>query len=161
MKKLFLLGFAALLISCQNPKIEYNYPQNPENIRKQRAGKFFDNSLTKIQEDSQKKPVNQTKSNALWLASIEVISALLPISVVDEKSGLIVTEWYADEQNKNERIKINLLVKGKEIKQENLALTIFKQKRDGIGNWHDETSSGITAKLISGKIIEKAQSYQK
>ncbi len=163
MKKLILLSFLALISACQNSKVDYKYPENPENIRNGRAGKFFDNkNLLSIQDETPaQKPVVK---NQLWLASVEIISALLPIDVADQDSGLIVTEWYKDGQNKDDhqgnRIKINLLIKGSEVKKENLVLTIFRQVRNDRGVWVDEqsTSQSLTAHMIRDKIIDKAQS---
>lgn len=161
MKKLILLSFLTLIFSCKNNVIDYSYPDNPENIRKQRAGKFYDNiSLFNGGKADDKKVVNKKTSSPIWLASIEVISALLPISTIDENSGLIITEWYQDGQNKNDRIKINLLVKGSEAKKENLILTIFRQTKDSKGMWIDEQSNNqsLSTQMIKDKIIDKAQS---
>ncbi|MES2677625.1 MAG: DUF3576 domain-containing protein [Pseudomonadota bacterium] len=159
MKKLILLSFLALIASCQNSKIDYNYPDSPENIRNKRAGKFFDNQnlLTSQVEKPAQKPVVK---NQLWLSSVEIISALLPIDVADQDSGLIVTEWYKEGQTKDSRIKINLLVKGADAKKENLILTIFRQTKNDRGVWTDEqsTSQSLSAQMIRDKIIEKANS---
>ncbi len=159
MKKLILLSFLALISACQNSKVDYNYPENPENVRNNRAGKFFDNKNLLSNKDN--KPVQKAVAkNQLWLASVEIISALLPIDVADQDSGLIVTEWYKDGQNRDNRIKINLLVKGSEVKKENLVLTIFRQIKNDRGVWVDEqsTSQSLSAQMIRDKIIEKAQS---
>ena len=89
MKKLILLSFLTLLVACQNSKIDYTYPENPENIRKQRAGKFFDNDgvvggkKTGEQKAGEQKPNEQKKAHPLWLSSVGVIISLLPISAVD------------------------------------------------------------------------------
>ena len=167
MKKLILLSFLAILSACKNADVNYKYPENPENIRKERAGKFFDNISLFDGKNTDQKASNKTvskvdskNSSPIWLASIEIISSLLPISTIDETSGLIVTEWYQDGQNQSDRIKINLLVKGKEAKKENLLLTIFRQTKDAKGVWIDEQSNNqsISVQMIKDKIIAKAQS---
>jgi hypothetical protein len=63
-------------------------------------------------------------------------------------------------QNKDERIKINLLVKGEEVKKENLVLTIFKQTKNFKGSWVDSQPSNKTlaTQMIADKIIEQAKS---
>jgi hypothetical protein len=161
MKKLILLSIAVILTACQNSKVDYSYPDSPENIRNQRAGKFFGDITLfdgnkKDNQDSKK----SASKNQLWLASIEVISGLLPLNTADESSGLIITEWYNQGANSNERIKINLLVKGSEPKPENLALTIFKQVKDKKDVWVDQqsTNQSLSAKLIKDKILEKVKS---
>lgn len=162
MKKLIILALSALLICCQNSKIDYSYPENPDIIRRQRYGKFFDDiTLFGGKKEQEEKVTKKSEvKNPLWQASIEVIGELLPIAIADSNSGLITTEWYQDGKNQGKRIKINLLVKGKEIKKENLTLSIFKQNKDKKDNWVDEKSAdqSLTADLIKGKIIEHAYS---
>jgi len=158
----FLGFFLGLVFSCQNNPVDYSYPENPENIRKKRAGKFFDN-VSFVDKKSEQKIVDKSykkTSSPLWVSSIEVISALLPLSTIDENSGLIITEWYQVDKISNNRIKINLLVKGKEPIKENLILTIFRQTKNDAGVWVDEQSANqsLSVQMIKDKIIEKSQS---
>jgi hypothetical protein len=161
MKIIFIISLISLVSACQNSSIDHTYPENPENIRKQRAGKFFDDVtfFDKKSKNQSQNSTKQTNQSKLWIASLEVIGALLPIDAADQNSGLIVTEWYQDGENKNQRIKINLLVKGFEIKQENLLLSIFRQSKNSKGNWDDEksTSNSLSAQMIKEKIIQKAK----
>lgn len=157
MEKLVLFSFLACIFSCQYNSIDYSYPENPENIRKQRAGKFFDGKKAVDKIDK------RTSSSPLWVASIEIIGALLPIATIDQNSGLIITEWYQGEKNQSnsqsDRIKINLLVKGREPKKENLVLTIFRQTKNDQAVWVDELSDqSLFSKMIKDKIIEKSKS---
>ncbi|MFT6259318.1 MAG: hypothetical protein ACJA0S_001308 [Rickettsiales bacterium] len=160
MKIILIISLLSLFCACQNSKIDYDYPENPENIRQKRAGKFFDD-ITVFDEKSETKPQNtqiKTADNKLWMASLEVIGALLPIDAADQNSGLIITEWYQDGGNENQRIKINLLLKGSSIRKENLLLSIFKQSKNSKGEWDDEKSTGesLSAQMIKEKIIQKA-----
>lgn len=160
MKKIIIL-VAVLLASCKSSKIDYSYPEDPNLARKERAGKFFDDItfFGKKADKKENKSEKITVENSLWLASSEVIAQLLPISAIDASSGLIVTEWYQDSSNQNRRIKINLLVKGKEIVKENLVLSIFKQQKDKKGNWVDEKSDeqNLSSQLIKDKILDRAK----
>ena len=163
MKKLILLSFLTLIFSCQNNPVDYSYPENPINVRRQRPGKFFDNIKVFDNKKAEQKivdKIDKKTSSPIWVASIEVISALLPISTADENSGLIITEWYQDGKSPNDRIKINLLVKGKESIKENLILTIFRQTKNDQGVWVDEQSANqsLSAQMIKDKIIEKTKS---
>ena len=163
MKKIFLLTLATLLFACQNAQIEYNYPENPENVRKQRAGKFFDDITLfddKKTNQNNTKIVNQDSKNQLWISSLEVVGGILPIALADEKSGLIVSEWYQNAKNPNQRIKVNLLVQGSQPIAENLSLTIFSQNKDNQGQWIQKQldSNGASSQMIKSKIISKTQS---
>lgn len=119
MKKLLSLLMMFYLISCSQPKIDYEYPQDPAIARRSRAGGFLRNSFTfsgkKVQDQNKVNPkiddAKTTQNNPLWLASFEVISNLLPIATADYNAGIIVTDWYQKEKNVNERMKISLLIK--------------------------------------------------
>lgn len=166
MKLIIIISLISIVAACKNSTIDHTYPENPENIRKQRAGKFFDDitffdgKSKKETQDKSQAVIKPTRQNKLWISSLEVIGGLLPIDAADRNSGLIITEWYQDGGNKNQRIKINLLVKGSEIKKENLLLSIFKQSKNSKGSWDDEKthSNSLSAQMIKEKIIQKARS---
>ncbi len=161
-QKLFLT--IILLSSCSKADIKYEYPENPDIVRKSRAGKYFNNDLvlfgqTKNSQSSNSKTFEaKEKTYPLWSASLEVIGDLLPISAVDINSGVILTDWYQDPEDKKNRIKINLLVKSREIKADSLVISIFRQKLNSKQNWQDDRSSNdLSARLIKAKIIERAK----
>ena len=67
-------------------------------------------------------PVN----SYLWRASIETIN-FMPLSSTDPFAGTMITDWYTSEKNLNERCKLNIFVKGKDLKSENLEVLSFCQ----------------------------------
>ena len=158
---LFVISLA--ISSCSSPKIDPTYPENPDIVRKTRAGRFFNDPVTiyggNKKANEKAKQVEIENKNPLWLASIDVVGSLFPIAIIDANSGIIVTEWYQNNDSQNERIKINALVKGGgEIKEENLTISIFNQTRDKKGLWNDKKiDNAIAVKLIKEKIIEKAK----
>lgn len=177
-KKILFLGlFLVVLSSCQSSEVSYNYPEDPDLARKERAGKYFDDislSANKSVNDQNQQfnqkllaDKNVISKGPLWMASIEVIGNLLPIAVVENESGLIITEWSS---GNNQRTKISLLVRGKEIKAENLILSIFKQSKDNKGkrsdqadnSWVDDEKSDQVAvkKLIKDKILSRAAAIE-
>jgi hypothetical protein len=44
-------------------------------------------------------------SNELWRASLDVID-FMPLTSANYSGGIIITDWYSDNQNNNESIKI-------------------------------------------------------
>ncbi len=159
-----------LLFSCGTKDVSYNYPDNPDYARKSRAGNAFSKSdfvvygkkksVEKVAAEKTEEKSALTKS-ALWQSSVEVVGALFPIAILNSDNGIITTEWYQDVQNSNERIKINALVKGYEVKKENLQITIFRQKKSA-GKWEDASressdTNGLSAKLLQDKILAIAQ----
>ena len=49
----------------------------------------------------------------------------MPLADVDKLSGIIITEWYMI--NDNEKIKLNIFIKGTSITTESLDVKIFQQ----------------------------------
>ena len=62
----------------------------------------------------------------LWTASLETIS-FMPLSSTDPFAGIIITDWYIVENNLDERCKLNIFIKGKDLKTDNLKVSSFCQ----------------------------------
>lgn len=163
MQRITIICLLIILSSCSSDNIEYEYPQDPSIVRNSRAGRFFDDIVLFDGKDKKGSKSNfqsdQNKKNILWAASFEVVSSLFPIAIADSSFGIVVTDWYQDENNKESRVKINVLVKGKDIKEENLAVSIFRQKKDDKEQWQDQQAdnSNLSARLLIDKIIGKAR----
>ena len=64
----------------------------------------------------------------LWRAGLEAVS-FMPLSSADPFGGTIITEWYNDKINMNERCKVNIFVRGIELRTSNLKASIFCQEK--------------------------------
>ena len=91
----------------------------------------------------------------LWKASLETIN-FMPLSSADPFAGLIITDWYS-QNNTNERCKINIFIKGIELKTSNLKVNSFSQTLSDKNNWvSNETDIKINAQ-IENAILNKAK----
>ena len=91
----------------------------------------------------------------LWKASLETIS-FMPLSSADPFAGLIITDWYS-QNDTNERCKINIFIRGAELKTSNLKVNSFCQTLSDTNNWvSDETDVEINAQ-IENAILNKAK----
>ena len=91
----------------------------------------------------------------LWQASLETIS-FMPLSSADPFAGLIITDWYS-QNNTNERCKINIFIRGVELKTSNLKVNSFCQTLSDTNNWvNDKTDIDINAQ-IENAILNKAK----
>ena len=91
----------------------------------------------------------------LWRASLESIN-FMPLTSADPFGGTIITEWYNDDKNLNERCKVNIFIKGVELKTSNLKASIFCQEKIS-DNWIDvevDQNKNIT---FENSILEKAK----
>jgi hypothetical protein len=62
----------------------------------------------------------------LWKSSIETIN-FMPLSSADPFAGVIITDWYSSPTKSNERCKVNIFIKGKQLKSTNLDVNTFCQ----------------------------------
>ena len=91
----------------------------------------------------------------LWKASLETIN-FMPLSSADPFAGLIITDWYS-QNNTNERCKINIFIKGVELKTSNLKVNSFCQTLSDKNNWiSNETDIKINSQ-IENAILNKAK----
>ena len=65
-------------------------------------------------------------SNPMWRASLEILD-FLPLSTVDYSGGMIITDWYS-ENNADESIKISIRFLSNEIRADNLKIIVHKKK---------------------------------
>ncbi len=62
----------------------------------------------------------------LWRGALETIN-FMPLNSADPIGGTIITDWYSTNNNENERCKLNIFIKGEELKTQNLEVTTFCQ----------------------------------
>ena len=63
-------------------------------------------------------------SNPMWRAAFDVID-FMPLVTVDYSGGTIITDWYTDQSNINQRCKLNIFIKGVEFKTDKAGLYII------------------------------------
>ena len=95
-------------------------------------------------------------SNELWRASINLLD-FAPFSNVDYSGGIIITDWFADENIKNEYIKITVRFLSNEIRADGLKIIIHKKTCKLQSNCVvQEFSSNKLENTIRADIIKKA-----
>ena len=91
----------------------------------------------------------------LWRGSLEAIN-FIPLSSADPFAGIIITEWYNDKKNVNERCKINIFIKGAELNTGNLRASIFCQENIS-GDWVDINVENEKNISLENAILDKAK----
>ena len=72
----------------------------------------------------------------LWRASLEAIE-FIPLVSAEPFGGIIITDWYSVEELQNERCKVNIFIKGAELRSDNIKANIFCQELNNNNNWID------------------------
>ena len=161
MKKLTIILLTLAVFSCSKAKIEYEYPTDPETARKSRAGKFFGDDIMiygqkPLADKSQNQAQNQTP-NKLFTSARDVVNSVIEIDVEDPELGVISTKWQ-ENKTKKERTKITVLIKGAEVKEENIDIAIHKKSLDENNVWQNKSSNEeLLIKLLKEKIIARAK----
>ena len=63
----------------------------------------------------------------LWRASLDIID-FMPLTSANYSGGIIITDWYSENQNSNESIKISIRFLTNEIRSDALDIKIFYRK---------------------------------
>ena len=70
---------------------------------------------------------NFATSNEMWRASLEILD-FVPLATVDYSGGVIITDWYSDDLNSDETIKIIVNFLSNEIRADGLKIKLYKKK---------------------------------
>ena len=99
-------------------------------------------------------------SNPMWRASLEILD-FLPLTTVDYSGGIIITDWYSD-NNEDESIKISVRFLSNEIRADNLKITVHKRDCSKGANCRINLlrNNKISTELLSS-IVRKAAMLEK
>ena len=100
-------------------------------------------------------------SNPLWKASLDILD-FMPLTTANYSGGIIISDWYSENNNQNEFIKISVRFLTNEIRSDALNVKIFlKQCADNQTNCKiTENNNELVAKLKLN-ILKKAARYEK
>ena len=65
-------------------------------------------------------------SNPMWRASLETLD-FLPLTTVDYSGGMIITDWYSDNSNNKESVKISVRFLSNELRSDSLKIIVHKK----------------------------------
>jgi len=91
----------------------------------------------------------------LWKGSLETID-FMPLASADPFAGIIITDWYTGQSAPNERCKINIFIKGYEMKTDNLKVNSFCQSFSD-GRWVDIKNNIDDDARLENAILNKAK----
>ena len=98
--------------------------------------------------------------NELWRASLDIID-FMPLSSVNYSGGIIITDWYSDEQGTNESIKISIRFLTNEIRADALSIKVFYKKcTSAVSCKITEQDGNLKTELLKN-ILKQAAIYEK
>jgi hypothetical protein len=100
-------------------------------------------------------------SNSMWRASLELLD-FLPLSTVDYSGGLIISDWYSDNNDaSNESIKITLRFLSNEIRSDSLKIIVHQKICDKNNICQTNLIESKIAEELARSILTKAATLEK
>ena len=157
--KTLIIALAFLLSNCSGNKLV----TNPVTGKKGSPGLFSKDStkginLTDILAGKQNPDGNITINAYLWRASLNILS-IAPLLSTDALGGVIISDWYVNEELKNQRIKISVFVLGPELRSDGIKVIVHIQNfKDN--SWSDTIIDTNLADKIEENILNEARNIR-
>ena len=104
--------------------------------------------------------VNAIGVNAyLWRGALETLS-FAPLLSTDSAGGVIVTDWYANPNNPNERVKVTVTILDQDLRADALRVAASRQVAQG-GGWVDAPVQAATVQKLEDIILTKARDLRR
>jgi hypothetical protein len=169
MKLINIFALVALLISLNScglyrPTDAREFPPDPElrvkkNMEEGRGFRLMDNIGSKGTN------FEFASSNELWRATLDTID-FMPLTTANYSGGIIVTDWYSDNENLSESLKITVRFLSNEIRSDAVDLIIFYKKCDTrnvctISEGQTNLNNELKKQILKKASIYKTQSNTK
>ena len=89
-----------------------------------------------------------SSSNPMWRASLETLD-FLPLTTVDYSGGVIITDWYSEDVNNRDSIKITIRFLSNEIRSDSVKIIVHKKTCDNNLNC---AKNVVTSNLIKDEL---------
>lgn len=95
----------------------------------------------------------------LWRASLEALS-FMPLLQTDSNGGVIVTDWFANPNNPNERMKVTVTILDQDLRADALRVAASRQVNQN-GVWSDSPIQAATVQKLEDVILTKARDLRR
>lgn len=95
----------------------------------------------------------------LWRAALDAVS-FAPLLQVDSAGGVIVTDWYANPANPEERVKMSITILDQDLRADALRVAASRQVAQG-GTWVDAPVQAATVQKLEDIILTKARDLRR
>ena len=99
-------------------------------------------------------------ANELWRASLDTLD-FMPLSSVNYSGGIIITDWYSEENNMDESVKISIRFLTNEVRADALDIKIFYKKCNQVASCKISQKTGSLTAELKKQILSKAAVYKK
>ena len=156
---IFICILPFLLNSCANRGDARKSPPDPKlrvkrNMEEGRGFRLMDSVNKKGSTNYE-----FASSNELWRASLDAID-FMPLSSVNYSGGIIISDWYSNDENNNESVKISIRFLTNEIRSDALDVKVFKKICKVNNGCKITECSEELIKELKKKILKTAKIYE-
>ena len=165
LRHLTIFSFLILFLNGCNGKLPgadaRKYPPDPKlrvkkNIEEGRGFRLMDG----IGKSKGGGDFEFASSNELWRASLDVLD-FMPLTSANYSGGIIITDWYSEQGNAQESIKITIRFLSNEVRADAIDVDVFYKKCIANNNCKINKQDGQLKKEITRQILAKAAIYKK
>ena len=165
-KLISLFFIFSLITSCGNGLLKKTDARKVSPDPRERVKKNLEEGKGFRLNDAIKKGVGSggnfefASSNELWRASLDIIE-FMPLTSANYSGGIIITDWYSNNNNPNETIKITIRFLSNEIRSDAVDINVFYKKCDADFKCVVQKNNKNIESELRREILKKATIYQK
>jgi hypothetical protein len=95
----------------------------------------------------------------LWRASLETL-AFMTLMQADSAGGVLVTDWYANPDNPNERVKVSVAILDEDLRADAIRVAASRQVLQN-GSWVEAPVQAATVQRLEDIILTKARDIRR
>ena len=99
-------------------------------------------------------------SNELWRASLDIIE-FMPLTSANYSGGIIITDWYSNNNDPNETIKITIRFLSNQIRSDAIDINVFFKKCSSENKCVVQKNNKSIETELRKEILKKATLYQR
>lgn len=156
--KIFLIIFIALL-SCKSiesrPEFETK-PVEPDPFKRAKDAAERGGGIFMQGRDNQNTTFSFATSNVLWRATLKSLD-FLPLLNADYSGGIIITDWYTEDINSKNSIKLTIRFLGNDLKSDSLEIIAHRKTCEASGNCKITLLNKNFSQEIKDSIVNNAR----
>ena len=163
--KIFVLILSLLFLTNCGDALKFRkvdakeYPPDPKlrvqkNMEEGRGFRLMDNS------NNNNTNYNFASSNPLWRATLDTLD-FMPLVSANYSGGIVITDWYSENNSPNQAIKISVRFLTNEIRSDALDINIFvKECSNNLSDCQVNQNEGELRTELALNILKKAVQYE-
>lgn len=157
-KNILLITILLMISSCSNYKSVFSNKVNGET---QKPVLMLKDTSKEVLLSKIINPQNLDNVNVngyLWRATLNILS-VAPLISTDALSGTIITDWYANKNIQNQRLKITVYINSNELKSESIKIKVEIQSFKN-NTWSQPLTNKSLATQIEDSILNEARNLK-